>query len=89
MKCGLCESGTYCPVHDDAVIRDAYGEPRASQILSAWTFERALGDLRKKMYVYQMNLHKPRVREETKERMRQELVAAAKFLGEWDDPPPS
>lgn len=64
-------------------------EIEGSGVLTAWSFDRALGELRRKMFVYQMNRHKPRVREETKERMRQELVAAAKFLGEWDDPPPS
>lgn len=55
--------------------------------LIAITFDQAVARVRKALYVYNMNLFKPQVREETKERLRQELVAAAKELGVWDDPP--
>lgn len=47
-----------------------------------WAYRDALGDLQKALYVWSMNHAKPRVHQETKERLFQELrEAAAKLAG--------
>jgi hypothetical protein len=63
------------------------GEKVRRPAIEAVTFHHAVSRVRKALFVYNMNLLKTRVRDETKERMRQELVAAAKVLGSWDDSP--
>jgi len=54
--------------------------------IEAITFEGAVGRMRKALYVYNMNLHKDRVKPETKERHVQNLIEAAKLVGSWGDP---